>query len=120
MKAIAVFPGKPDSIHLASLPAPSLDEIPNGRGVLVKVLRVGVDGTDKEINLGEYGAAPPGYDFLTIGHESFGRVAEVIADRLVRLPFYSSLAEPQQQRVIDAVRALKNVPSKCACTCCSG
>jgi hypothetical protein len=26
----------------------------------VQVLRVGVDGTDKEINDAEYGAAPPG------------------------------------------------------------
>jgi threonine dehydrogenase-like Zn-dependent dehydrogenase len=45
--------------------------------VLVKVLRVGVDGTDKEINAAEYGAAPPGYDFLVTGHESFGQVVEV-------------------------------------------
>src|SRR5262245_37577623 len=77
MKGIAVFPGKSNSVHLASLPKPSLAEIPNGRGVLVKVLRVGVDGTDKEINAAEYGAPPPGYDFLIIGHESFGRVEAV-------------------------------------------
>lgn len=77
MKAIAVTPGQPDSVHLADLAKPSLDEIPNGRGVLVKVLRVGVDGTDKEINAAEYGAAPPGYDFLVIGHENFGRVEAV-------------------------------------------
>lgn len=51
--------------------------MPNGRGVLVKVLRVGVDGTDREINAGEYGAPPPGSDFLVIGHESLGRVMEV-------------------------------------------
>ena len=69
MKAISVFPGKPNSVHLADAPKPSLDQVPNGRGVLVKVLRVGVDGTDKEINAAEYGAAPPGYDFLVIGHE---------------------------------------------------
>src|SRR5438552_1778032 len=74
MKAIAVFPGKPDSMHLGQLPKPQLSEVPNGRGVLVKVLRVGVDGTDKEINAAEYGAAPPGYDFLVTGHESFGRI----------------------------------------------
>jgi threonine dehydrogenase-like Zn-dependent dehydrogenase len=36
-----------------------------------------VDGTDKEINDAEYGAAPEGYDFLVTGHESFGRVLEV-------------------------------------------
>jgi len=80
MKAIAVFPGKPGSVHLAELPKPSLDEISNGRGVLVKVLRVGVDGTDKEINAAEYGAAPPGYDFLVIGHEGFGQVEAVGAN----------------------------------------
>jgi threonine dehydrogenase-like Zn-dependent dehydrogenase len=77
MKAIAVIPGQPDSIHLADLPKPSLHEMPNGRGVLVQVLRVGVDGTDKEINAAEYGQAPPGHDYLVIGHECFGRVLEV-------------------------------------------
>src|ERR671928_699008 len=77
MRAIAVFPGKPNSVHLAELPMPSVDDVPGGRGVLVKILRVGVDGTDKEINAAEYGQAPPGYDFLIIGHESFGRVEAV-------------------------------------------
>jgi threonine dehydrogenase-like Zn-dependent dehydrogenase len=77
MKAVAVYPGKPDSIHLATLPKPTLQDVPNGRGVLVKVLRVGVDGTDKEINAAEYGAAPDGYEFLVTGHESFGQVEAV-------------------------------------------
>ncbi len=77
MKAIAVRPGIPGSVHLATLAKPSLKDVPNGRGVLVKVLRVGVDGTDKEINAAEYGAAPAGYDFLVLGHESFGRVEAV-------------------------------------------
>jgi threonine dehydrogenase-like Zn-dependent dehydrogenase len=77
MKAIAVIPGQPGSVHLASMPRPDLTEIPGGRGALVKVLRVGVDGTDKEINAAEYGAAPEGFGFLVIGHESFGRVEAV-------------------------------------------
>jgi glucose 1-dehydrogenase len=77
MKAIAVFPGKPNSIHLAELTKPSVDDVPGGRGVLVKVLRVGVDGTDKEINAAEYGAAPTGYEFLVLGHEGFGQVEAV-------------------------------------------
>ena len=50
MKAIAVVPGKPNSVHLAELEKPSIDEVPNGRGVLIEVIEVGVDGTDKEIN----------------------------------------------------------------------
>jgi threonine dehydrogenase-like Zn-dependent dehydrogenase len=77
MKAIAVIPGKPNSVHLRQVPEPSLDQIPGGRGVQVKILRVGVDGTDKEINAAEYGAAPHGDEYLIIGHESFGRVEAV-------------------------------------------
>ena len=77
MKAVAVFPGKANSAHLADLERPDLKALPNGRGVLVRVLRVGVDGTDKEINAAEYGAAPPGYEFLVTGHEGFGIVEKV-------------------------------------------
>jgi len=84
MRAIAVTPGQKDSVHLAMLPRPSVDDVPNGRGVLVKVLRVGVDGTDKEINAAEYGMAPPGDDFLVLGHESFGRV-EAVGPRVTGL-----------------------------------
>ena len=77
MKAIAVHPGTPNSMHLREIPKPSVDAIPDGRGVLVEIIRVGVDGTDKEINLAEYGEAPPGDDFLVTGHENFGRVVAV-------------------------------------------
>jgi len=77
MKAIAVYPGKPHSMHLEDVPMPKVTDIPNGQGVLVKVLRVGVDGTDKEINAAEYGMAPEGEQFLITGHENFGQVMEV-------------------------------------------
>src|SRR6266496_3248933 len=77
MKALAVIPGRPNSMHLRDVPVPTVRDVPDGRGVLVKVLRVGVDGTDKEINAAEYGAAPEGHDFLITGHEGLGRVVEV-------------------------------------------
>jgi threonine dehydrogenase-like Zn-dependent dehydrogenase len=77
MKAIAVRPGTPNSMHLREVDEPRLDDIAGGRGVLVDVLRVGVDGTDKEINAAEYGDAPDGDDFLITGHESLGRVVAV-------------------------------------------
>src|SRR5437667_9555745 len=86
VKAIAVSPGRPGSVHLAELPKPSVTDIPGGRGVVVRILRVGVDGTDKEINAAEYGEAPEGSPFLVPGHEGFGggeavggRVTEVVA-----------------------------------------
>jgi threonine dehydrogenase-like Zn-dependent dehydrogenase len=62
---------------MAELPKPSLDCVADGRGVLVRVLKVGVDATDREINEAKYGNAPPGFDFLVIGHESFGVVEAV-------------------------------------------
>ncbi len=77
MKTIAIYPGKPHSMHLEEIPMPKVTDIPHGRGVLVKVLRVGVDGTDKEINAAEYGNAPEGETFLITGHENFGQVVEV-------------------------------------------
>src|SRR5271165_4196906 len=77
MKAIAVFPGQSGTVHLADLNKPSVNDVANGRGVLVRILKVGVDGTDKEINAAEYGAAPSGYEFLVIGHEGFGQVEAI-------------------------------------------
>ena len=77
MRAIAVFPANPNSMHLAELPQPALETVPDGRGVLVRLLRCGVDGTDKEINAAAYGQAPPGCEFLVTGHENFGQVEAV-------------------------------------------
>jgi len=77
MKAVAVRPPHKNSVHLTELPMPKVSDIADGRGVLVKVLKVGVDATDREINEGLYGNAPQGYDFLVIGHECFGQVVEV-------------------------------------------
>jgi threonine dehydrogenase-like Zn-dependent dehydrogenase len=78
MKAIAVHPGQPNSMHLRDdVAEPRVSDIPDSRGVLVQVLRVGVDGTDKEINAAEYGDAPDGDDYLITGHESLGRVIAV-------------------------------------------
>src|SRR5438105_6202728 len=92
MQAVAVLPGKPHSVHLREIPAPRLTDqphphvcgIPEGRAVLVKVLQIGVDATDREINEALYGNPPPGGEHLVIGHESFGQVVEV-GDRVTEL-----------------------------------
>ena len=68
---------------LSDQPHPHVCRIPEGRAVLVKVLQVGVDATDREINEALYGNAPPGGEHLVIGHESFGQVVEV-GDKVTR------------------------------------
>src|SRR5215467_13782338 len=45
--------------------------------VKVRMLEIGICGTDKEICAFEYGTPPEGSDFLVIGHESLGEVVEV-------------------------------------------
>jgi glucose 1-dehydrogenase len=77
IRAIAVRPGEADSLHERDVARPSVDAIPDGRGVLVRVLRVGLCGTDAEINAAEFGEAPPGDDYLILGHENLGRIEAV-------------------------------------------
>jgi threonine dehydrogenase-like Zn-dependent dehydrogenase len=92
MKAVAVRPGQPNTVHLRDIPPPRLTDqphphvcrIPEGRGVLVRTLQIGVDATDREINEALYGQAPLGSDYLVIGHESFGEVVEV-GDRVTEV-----------------------------------
>ncbi|MHB1847211.1 MAG: glucose 1-dehydrogenase [Deltaproteobacteria bacterium] len=73
MRAIAVTIGQKGSARLIEAPEPSA-----GAGqVKVSVLRVGICGTDAEIDRGEYGEAPAGQPYLILGHENLGRVSAV-------------------------------------------
>lgn len=73
MKACAIYPGQKNSMHIEEIDKPK----PDKDSVLIKVLRVGVDGTDKELISAEYGDTPKGYKFLITGHESLGRIEEI-------------------------------------------
>lgn len=77
MQAIAVRPGEPWSVHRTEVDLPPLESIPNGRGVQVRVLQVGLCGTDAEIAEGHFGYPPPGEPSLVLGHEHLGQVAAV-------------------------------------------
>ena len=72
MKAIAIIPGTQE-VHIIDRPEPQLtapDEIK------LRVLRVGICGTDREEVSGGRADAPPGQKDLVIGHEMFGQVVE--------------------------------------------
>jgi threonine dehydrogenase-like Zn-dependent dehydrogenase len=73
MKAIAVTP-KDRRVDLIDIPQTRI-EMPTD--VKLRVLDVGVCGTDREICTFQYGTPPPGSAHLVIGHESLGEVVEV-------------------------------------------
>jgi threonine dehydrogenase-like Zn-dependent dehydrogenase len=73
MKAVAVFPAT-RQVHLIEHPAPRLG---TPTDVRLRMLEVGVCGTDREIAAFQYGTPPAGSDHLVIGHESLAEVVEV-------------------------------------------
>jgi glucose 1-dehydrogenase len=68
MRAVAVNAGRENTAELVEIDTPS----PASGEYLVRVLEVGVDGTDREIEEGKYGDAPEGGGRLIIGHECLG------------------------------------------------
>jgi glucose 1-dehydrogenase len=73
MKALAVFPG-PGEVKVIEMEPPRLTEPDH---VVLRMLDVGICGTDKEICSFEYGTPPAGEDHLVIGHEALAEVVEV-------------------------------------------
>ena len=76
MKAIAVFPDKKE----VKLIDHQLPASVGATDVKLRILEVGICGTDKEICAFEYGTPPEGSEYLVIGHESLGEVVEVGSD----------------------------------------
>jgi threonine dehydrogenase-like Zn-dependent dehydrogenase len=73
MKAVAVFPG-PRVVKVIEQEAPRIAEPDQ---VMLRMLDIGICGTDKEICSFEYGTPPQGDDHLVIGHESLAEVVGV-------------------------------------------
>jgi len=73
MKAVAIFPSQRE-LKLVDLPSPTLGSPTQAR---IRILDVGVCGTDREICAFDYGTPPAGAEALVIGHEALGEVIEV-------------------------------------------
>jgi threonine dehydrogenase-like Zn-dependent dehydrogenase len=70
MKSIAIVPGS-EKVYLTDRPEPAVSAPDE---VKLKVLRVGICGTDREEVGGGRSKAPDGRQDLVIGHEMFGQV----------------------------------------------
>jgi threonine dehydrogenase-like Zn-dependent dehydrogenase len=73
MKAVAVLPGSHE-VKVIEQEVPRLAEPDQ---VTMRMLDIGICGTDKEICSFEYGTPPPGDDHLVIGHESLAEIVQV-------------------------------------------
>ena len=73
MKAVAVFPSS-KQVKVIDHPEPSIS---SPTDVKLRMIDVGVCGTDKEIVSFQYGTPPEGSEYLVIGHESLGEVIEI-------------------------------------------
>jgi threonine dehydrogenase-like Zn-dependent dehydrogenase len=76
MRAVAVFP-KAGEIRVIERPHPPAV---TGTDVLLRVLEVGICGTDREIASLVYGTPPTGSDHLILGHEALAEVLETGPD----------------------------------------
>jgi threonine dehydrogenase-like Zn-dependent dehydrogenase len=102
MKAVAVYPAD-RRLSVIDHPEPTVG---SAADVKLRMLEVGICGTDKEIVSFEYGTPPEGSAYLIIGHESLGEVVEVGSD--VARVKVGDLAVP-------TVRRPCTVPSCIAC-----
>ncbi len=73
MRAVGIIP-KTSRLELLDVVQPAIQQPDQ---VLLKILQVGVCGTDREIAHGELGAAPSDGEHLIIGHEMLGQIAAV-------------------------------------------
>ncbi|HEU5407544.1 MAG TPA: alcohol dehydrogenase catalytic domain-containing protein, partial [Nitrospira sp.] len=76
MKAISIVPGT-KNVRLVDRPEPSISAADE---IKVRVLRVGICGTDREEAAGGRAQAPPSHKDLVLGHEMFGQVVEIGRD----------------------------------------
>jgi threonine dehydrogenase-like Zn-dependent dehydrogenase len=73
MKAVAVFP-RSQEVKVVEQEVPRLTQPDQ---VTLRMLDIGICGTDKEICSFQYGTPPPAAEYLVIGHESVAEVVQV-------------------------------------------
>jgi len=105
MKAGVVEPGQKDSARLIEMDMPVIS---SGQA-LVRLLELGIDGTDIEIDQGEYGEAPPEQDFIVLGHEAVGQVEDPGKTKLSK----GDLVVPLVRRPDGCVNCRSGKPDMC-------
>jgi len=105
MKAGIVTPGHKDSARLIEMDMPVIS---SGQA-LVRLIELGIDGTDVEINRGEYGETPPDKDFIVLGHEAVGQIENPGTTKLGK----GDLVVPMVRRPDGCINCRSGKPDMC-------
>src|SRR5436305_13963381 len=89
MKAAAVYP---QTKTLGVVPDFAEPKLESPTGVKLRILNVGVCGTDREIVSFVYGLPPEGSEYLVLGHEALGEVLAVGVEVSVLQPVDLAIA----------------------------
>ncbi len=73
IKAGTIIPKDKKTFAIRNIEMPKITE----NEILVQVLELGLDGTDKEIGNGFYGEAPKNQKYLIVGHEAIGIIKQI-------------------------------------------
>lgn len=73
MKAVAIFPERKE-VQLVECAEPTITQPTQAK---LRMLEVGICGTDRHICAGYFGTPPRGNEYLILGHEALGQVVEV-------------------------------------------
>ena len=103
MKAVAVFPGS-QQVKIIEQDVPRLTQPDQ---VALRLLDVGICGTDKEICSFEYGTPPPGDDHLVIGHESLAEIVQV-GSAVERFEVGAGIEKKQDDFVAEVMAQVKS------------
>lgn len=98
MRAVVVNP-RERSVRIAERPQP---RAPLENEVLLRVLDVGICGTDREICRFEYGTPPPGEQEFVLGHEALAEIVAVGPDVTLFRP--GELVVPTVRRPCSSLR----------------
>ncbi len=106
MKAVIVKHGEKDSVHLEDVQKPALSP----SNALLRIRKVGIDGTDTEINSGSYGECPSGSDYLILGHECLAVVDDIEGSSDIQK---GDLVVPTVRRPDDCPNCMNGEPDMC-------
>ncbi|MCK4778157.1 MAG: glucose 1-dehydrogenase [Actinomycetia bacterium] len=109
MKALAIVKGK-DGIQEIDIEEPKIED---AKQVKIKIIEMGIDGTDRSILKHSLLDPPEGEDYLILGHEAVGEVIEV-GDKVKEIKLGDSVVPTVRRGCNQCASCLHNQSDMCS------